>query len=131
MAQGAVRAEGAAHDVLVTHRTLNVGLFATALAMTAARARGEPGPLYLLAGLGAMAAMSWSAYLGGKMVYEHGVGVEAAGGVRRDASPEIVPGRIGHAARVAVADAAQAIADASRDLRAGQALPLFSTSPRS
>jgi len=127
VAQGAVRADGHARDMLVTHRTLNVGLFAAALVMTVVRARRRPGPLYLLAGVAAAAGMSYSAYLGGKMVYQHGVDIDAAGGVRDGASPEITASRIAHATRVAAADAAHALADAARDARDGRVAPVLGT----
>ena len=39
IAQQAVRAEGQAHDLLVTHRTLNAGLVALTTALAAARVR--------------------------------------------------------------------------------------------
>ncbi|MBY0397248.1 MAG: DUF2231 domain-containing protein, partial [Thermoleophilia bacterium] len=98
-AQGAVRAEGPAHDHLVTHRTLNMGLTALLVTLAADRVRRErPGPGYLAAGLAGIAAMAYSTYLGGRLVYGHGIGVEAAGGVRGDAAPEIRRGNLGRAA---------------------------------
>lgn len=81
VAQEAVAAKGASHDVLVTHRNLNLALvLATSLLAAARRKRGEPSLAYLACGMGGLLVMSYTAYLGGKMVYQHGVGVEAAGG---------------------------------------------------
>jgi len=100
MAQSQVQAEGKALEQLKTHRTLNLGLVIAATAMAAYRARTEkPGLGYLLAGLASLAVLNYSAYLGGSMVYQRGVGVEAADGVR--AQPP-VPELTTHTARDAV-----------------------------
>jgi uncharacterized membrane protein len=100
-AQAAVRAEGEAHDMLVTHRNLNTGLVALTSAMALARmGRERVGAFYWLLGLAGIATMGYTAYLGGKMVYSHRVGVEPHG-VNVDASPEIRPGSIGQAVRKA------------------------------
>lgn len=101
-AQEAVEARGHAHDMLSTHRTLNLTLVALTTAMSLVRARrDEPPAGYLLAGWAGLMAMSYSAYLGGKMVYDHGVGVRAAGGVRDARSPELHLGNVGQVGRTA------------------------------
>jgi len=83
LAQREVEADGDAHDLLVTHRTLNIGLTLTAGLLAAWRwRRRAPTPASLAIGALGLAAMGYSAYLGGKMVYEHGVGVRPAGGLR-------------------------------------------------
>lgn len=123
-AQGAVRTEGAAHDHLTTHRTLNVGLTALLALLASDRGRRErPSPGYLLAGLAGIATMAYSTYLGGKMVYGYGVGVEAAGGVREEATPEIRRGNLGQVARAAVSNAAHAVAHAARHAAEGEIAP--------
>lgn len=99
IAQGAVRAEGHAHDLLVTHRNLNAALIATTAAMAIYRqTRERPGIAYLLLGAAGLLGMTYTAYLGGKMVYAHGVGVEPHG-VDIEKSPELRPGELAHAAR--------------------------------
>jgi uncharacterized membrane protein len=124
LAQGAVRAEGRAHSLLTTHRTLNAGLFALTTAMAVMRSRREqPSPGYLLAGLAGTAALSYSAYLGGKMVYERGVGVAAAGGVRRGAAPEIRRGRLALAARKATEDITRGARMSVEDMAKGEIVP--------
>lgn len=124
VAQGAVQAEGRAHSLLTTHRTLNVGLFALTTAMSMWRSRREePSPGYLLAGLAGTAALAYSAYLGGKMVYERGVGVAAAGGVRRGAAPEIRPGKLVHAARKATEDMTRGARMSIEDMAKGEIVP--------
>ena len=91
-AQEEVVAEGEAHDALVTHRSLNAGFIAAAVGMAFRRRRRErPGGAYLAVGLSATVALLYSAYLGGRMVYELGVGVKAAGGIHEERASEIGP----------------------------------------
>lgn len=130
VAQESVKHEGKAHDLLVTHRNLNLGLIAASLAMALLRQRRQkPGAGYLLAGLAAMGAMSYSAYLGGKMVYEHGVGVRPAGGLDEARSRELAPGRLREAARQSGGLAAQGARRAAAELRRGELAPAL-RSPR-
>ena len=110
-AQEEVRAEGEAHDMLVTHRNLNVGLLLMSAGLAVVRAGQErPGPGYLLAGLAGAALMTYSGYLGGKMVYRHGVGVGAAERYDPERSPRIERGHLGEAARIAATDVASGAA---------------------
>lgn len=111
MAQTEVNAEGDAMDLLKTHRTLNLGLVAIAGAMAARRMRSEkPSAAYLGLGLAGVAAMAYSAYLGGEMVYHHGVGVEAADGVRSTPEvPELSRRRAARALRTAATDMVKGI----------------------
>jgi hypothetical protein len=112
-AEAAVRAKGEAHEMLIRHRNLNTGLVALTGAMALARfGRERVGAIYWLIGLAGVATMGYTAYLGGKMVYSHRVGVEPEG-VDIDASPEIRRGEFGRAAR----QAAENIADAGRRSR--------------
>lgn len=123
-AQEAVRAEGEAHEMLVTHRNLNVGLLLMSAGLAVLRAGQErPGPGYLLAGLAGAALMTYSGYLGGKMVYRHGVGVGAAGGYDPERSPRIESGHYGEAARIAAADMARGVAHAAREAAHGELAP--------
>jgi hypothetical protein len=69
--------------MLVTHRNVNltvVGL--TTLLATWRWRQRAPSPGYLALGLAGVGLLGYSAYLGTKMVYAHGVGVDAAGGIR-------------------------------------------------
>lgn len=89
-AERAVQVPPAARPVLTTHRNLNLALVGLAAALAVVRSRRErPGVGYLAAGLAGVAAMGYTAWLGGHMVYRHGVGVEPAGGVRSPPSPEV------------------------------------------
>ena len=124
VAQEAVKAEGRAHDLLATHRNMNIGLIGLSLAMAAARGRREkPGAGYLLAGLGAVAAMNYTAYLGGKMVYDHGVGVRPAGGLDDTRSPELTLGTARRALRASGENAARGARHAAGEIGRGELAP--------
>lgn len=89
-------------QMLDTHRNINVAVASLTTAMSIYRfGRDRPGPLYLTTSFGALAAVSYSAYLGAKMVYHHGVGVEASDGVDIDKSIEIRPDTFGDAVMAA------------------------------
>ena len=90
VAQEEVETDEASHDLLATHRTLNLGVLAATVAMALHRAgRERPGAGYLALGLTAVGVTLYSAYLGGRMVYAHGVGVEPAGGLEEDHAPPV------------------------------------------
>lgn len=83
VAQHEVQADGPARDMLVTHRNLNLTVVGLATALAAWRWRSRrPSPAYLALGLAGVGLVGYSAFLGTKMVYAHGVGVDAAGGIR-------------------------------------------------
>ncbi|HZF68544.1 MAG TPA: DUF2231 domain-containing protein [Gemmatirosa sp.] len=118
------KAEGKAADLLVTHRNMNLALTAVSTLMAAYRMRQRrAGAGYLALGLAGLAGMSYSAYLGGKMVYEHGIGVKPADGLRDGDSPEVTPANLGEVARRAVDDVQQAIPPIVDDARAGRIVP--------
>lgn len=123
IAQDAVKTEGRAHDLLVTHRSLNAGLFAATTALALFRRRSAPNLGSLAVGLAGVALMNYSAYLGGKMVYAHGVGVEPAGGVDEARSPELKRGHWTEAASLAQDNAVHALRHSVEHLREGEALP--------
>lgn len=82
-----------ARGMLTSHRNLNLGLIAGSALMAWRRNKSEPGAGYLAAGIGSLAGLMWSAYLGGKLVYKHGAGVERANGVLDGESPEFRRGQ--------------------------------------
>lgn len=92
VAQKEVAVEGKAHDLLVTHRTLNLSL----VGLTTAMAFYRTGLGYLATGLLGLGVTVYSAYLGGEMVYTHGVGVAPAGGLREDHPPPQGSADVGH-----------------------------------
>lgn len=125
LAQGALRyPDETGRELLVTHRHVNAVVTAGTLALAALRwRRGEPSNSYLAAGAGILAALGYSASLGGKMVYEHGLGVKLAGGVIEERAPEIKPGQLGHAVKVAGADVAEATRQSVQALKDGEIAP--------
>lgn len=93
VSQQTVELDDETTDLLITHRNLNLGAIALTAAMAVARLRTRrPSLGYLAAGLAGMATVSYSAYLGGHMVYEHGVGVSEAGGLKEKMAPPLLPG---------------------------------------
>jgi uncharacterized membrane protein len=123
IAQEAVDIDDEAQPILQTHRTLNVAALGVVTAMAIARAsRKRPTTGYLLTGVAAIAVVSFSAYLGGKLVYSHGLGVEKARGIYAS-DPTILPRPERRAASTAVKDLAKGVAHAAQDVAHGELLP--------
>lgn len=129
VAQQEVNAEGVAGDLLVTHRNLNLSLTAIS-ALMAARRLGEEkaGAGYLALGLAGLGVLSYSAYLGGKMTYEHGMGVKPADGLSKGETPALSLGEAPSAAKRAWEDLKEATAVTVADLRAGRIAPALGES---
>jgi len=90
IAQEAVQTDEEGAAMLATHRTLNLGLIGAAAAMAIKRVgQRKPHPAYLAVGAMGIVAMIYSAYLGGQMVYDKGVGVRTAGGLREEDAPPL------------------------------------------
>lgn len=124
VAQTETRQEGRARDYLVTHRNLNAAFMTLATELVRRRLfKRRPSLGYLATGYVTLATMVYATYFGGKMVYEHGVGVRAADGIRPGHAPEIVPGRGRAVARHAMADARQGAFDAVEQLARGEIAP--------
>ncbi len=116
--------EGAAHDMLTTHRNLNAAATVTTLAMASWRSRHDrPGPVYLTAGVAAVALLGYSAYLGGRMVYAHGVAVEPAGGVSRPGAPTMRVGRLRAFAAAALVDLFNGVRHMAQEVSSGRIAP--------
>lgn len=123
--------EGAAHDMLTTHRTLNATATATTLAMASWRSRHDrPGALYLATGLAAVGVLGYSAYLGGKMVYAHGVAVQPAGGVSRKGAPTLRRGRLLAFAAAALVDLFHGVRHMAHEVSNGKLVPHLTNSRR-
>lgn len=98
VAQQEVDGSEHAFDMMITHRNLNLVAGTLVGGMAAWRwGRDRAGAGYLAAGVAGLGAMFLSAYLGGEMVYSHGLGVEAAGGTQPDVPP-LSPSEAGRAA---------------------------------
>jgi uncharacterized membrane protein len=124
IAQEASRFDRQGRQLLVTHRTLNLGLIGLTgwLALRRAR-RDRPSLAYLMAGAAGIGVMTYSAYLGGHMVYEHGVGVKKARGLRRREAPELRPKEAARAVRVTGRHVARGVRNTARDLARGELVP--------
>ena len=115
-----------AYEMLVTHRNMNLTLVGASAGMAMWRWREpEASPGYLALGLAALGAVGYSAYLGGKMVYKHGLGVEAADGLYEEEHPvpEITRETAGEALRYAARDVAAGAKHAAQQLADGQVAP--------
>lgn len=102
IAQEEVNVSGNTMDMLITHRNLNLAAVGaiTALAFQRARVK-EPSIGYLLGGFAALGVMVYSGYIGGELVYRHGVGVEPAGGLWEGGGPELTLKNTGEVVRTA------------------------------
>ena len=113
-----------AHDLLVSHRTLNLGLtLATGLLAAWRWRRRAPTAASLAIAATGLGVMGYSAYLGGKMVYEHGVGVRRAGGLKPGRGKELWMGQLAEAAEDARHDLPDAMQRTADDIAAGDLLP--------
>ena len=82
----------------------------------------DVGPGYLLAGGAAFGLMAYSAWLGGEMVYSHGIGVKEAGKVRDDV-PELSADGAGRATARAARDAVSGAGTAIEETAEGEVAP--------
>lgn len=74
-----------ARDMMFLHGIGNVGLVLAALGVATWRSRNRACLTSAIAGLVAAGAASYTAYLGGELVYSHGAGVKALGGAAAEA----------------------------------------------
>lgn len=122
IAQEEVSLDEEGEQVLRTHRTLNVGLLGALTTMAVVRSsRKRPSAGYLLVGFSVLAVTFFSAYLGGKLVYDHGAGVKRVGVGARD--QEITPRNTVRAATQAAKDLGRGVKHAAEDARHGDFLP--------
>lgn len=119
-----VNVEGASRDKLMTHRNLNAVVTTIATGMAIWRARhAEPTAGYFGAGIIGMAILAYTAYLGGELVYESGVGVAPAHGVYRPNAPTLRADHMGEAVGAAATDLAHGVQHMAQELREGYFVP--------
>ncbi|HET8656061.1 MAG TPA: DUF2231 domain-containing protein [Longimicrobiaceae bacterium] len=124
IAQESVKTDERSDPVLTTHRNLNAALVVTTAAMAAKRARrSRPGLGYLLMGAAGTATMAYSAYLGGHMVYELGVGVSPADGVIEELAPQITADELGEVASISAENLRKSLQHTADYLMRGQVVP--------
>jgi uncharacterized membrane protein len=128
IAQETVQGSEEASKMLVTHRTLNVAaLGVTALMALRRVGQKQPGAGYLAMGFATLGVVTYSAYLGSKMVYAKGMGVEKADGLRPGSAPELRLKNAGEVARVAAGHLRDGIKHAIEDASDGEFLPMVQT----
>lgn len=124
IAQESVKTDEHSGPILDTHRNLNLGLLGLSALMARKRARtSRPGLGYLALGAVGAATMTYSAYLGGHMVYEHGVGVSPANGLLEDRAPKLTPDNAGEAIRLSGEHVRKGVQHAVENLRSGPIVP--------
>ncbi len=119
-----VNVEGVSHDMLVTHRNLNFVATVVATSMAVWRAEHErPNAIYLGVGVVGAGVLAYTAYLGGKLVYDIGVGVEPAHGVYRTDAPTLRAGQVGAFFETALSDLLHGVQHMVQEVRKGQLVP--------
>lgn len=124
IAQEEVDTRGAA-DLLETHRNLNVSVVGLTAGLWAARLRADrpAGAAFFAAGLLGVATVCYTGYLGSKMVYDHGVGVAAAGGLREGGAPEVTRQSLGEVTRRVTRDLQDGARHVAEDVGSGRLAP--------
>ncbi len=123
-----VNVEGASQDMLMTHRNLNFVATVVATSMAVWRAKRErPNAVYLGAGLAGVSVLAYTAYLGGKLVYDVGVGVEPAHGVYRTDAPTLRTGQVGAFLTTALTDLLHGVQHMIQEVGKGQFVPTIMT----
>jgi uncharacterized membrane protein len=119
-----VNVEGESRDMLITHRNLNLIATVAATAMAIWRSiHRRPSALYLGAGAAGIGIVAYTAYLGGKLVYDTGVGVEPAHGVYRADAPALRAGQVRAFVKTAGTDLVHGVQHMAQEVRKGQVVP--------
>jgi len=126
-----VNVEGALQDMLITHRNLN--FIATVVASSMALWRvnhRKPSAAYLGVGARGVGVLAYTAYLGGKLVYGVGVGVEPAHGVYRSDAPALKSGQVGSFVKTAGTDLVHGVQHMIQEVAKGRLIPTIMASLR-
>jgi uncharacterized membrane protein len=124
IAQEEVNVSGKSMDMLITHRTLNLVAVAGAGAMAVWRAKEKQASVgYLLGGVAACATVFYSAYLGGMLVYHHGVGVGPAQGLWQGGGPELTLDNTGRVTSRATRDLGMGLTHLAKETAQGKIVP--------
>ena len=126
-----VNVKGASQDMLITHRNLNfiATVVATGMAIWRVNHR-KPTAAYLGIGAAGVGILAYTAYLGGKLVYDVGVGVQPAHGVYRSDAPTLRSGQVGAFVKSAGADLVHGVQHMVEEVGKGLLIPTIMTSLR-
>ena len=126
-----VNVKGASQDMLITHRNLNfiATVVATGMAIWRVNHR-KPTAAYLGIGAAGVGILAYTAYLGGKLVYDVGVGVQPAHGVYRSEAPTLRSGQVGAFVKSAGADLVHGVQHMVEEVGKGLLIPTIMTSLR-
>jgi len=129
VAQEEVNVTGRTRDMLITHRNLNLAAVGVIGAMAVRRARvEEPSIPYLLGGVAALGVVLFSAYIGGELVYRHGVGVEPADGLWEGGGPELKFRNTGEVVRSAGKGLGMGFVHLGKEMAQGKIVPTLTGS---
>lgn len=126
-----VNVEGASQDMLITHRNLN--FIATVVAGSMALWRinhRKPNAAYFGVGAAGGGILAYTAYLGGKLVYNVGVGVEPAHGVYRSDAPALKSGQVRSFVKTAGTDLVHGVQHMIQEVAKGRLIPTIIASLR-
>ncbi len=119
-----VNVKGETQDMLMTHRNLNFVATVVAASMAVWRAQHKrPNAVYLCTGVAGVGVLAYTAYLGGKLVYDDGVGVEPAHGVYRTDAPALRPGQWGAFLAAAATDLWHGVQHMIQEVAKGNVVP--------
>jgi uncharacterized membrane protein len=126
-----VNVEGASQDMLITHRNLNfiATVVATSMALWRVNHR-KPNAAYLGVGAAGVGVLAYTAYLGGKLVYDVGVGVEPAHGVYRSDAPALKSGQVDSFLKTAGTDLVHGVQHMIQEVAKGRLVPTVMASLR-
>ena len=126
-----VNVKSVSQDMLITHRNLNfiATVIATGLAIWRVNHR-KPTAAYLGIGAASVGILAYTVYLGGKLVYNVGVGVEPAQGVYRSDAPALKSGQVGAFVKTAGTDLLHGVQHMVEEVGKGLLIPTIMTSLR-
>jgi uncharacterized membrane protein len=126
-----VNVKGRSQDMLITHRNLNFIATVVATGMAIWRINeGKPSAGYFVAGAAGICILAYTAYLGGKLVYSVGVGVDPAHGVYRADAPALKSGQIVSFIKTAATDLLHGVQHMVEEVAKGRLIPTIMGSPR-
>lgn len=131
IAQEEINSKGGTVDRLVTHHNLNAAATLVATGMAVWRARREaPNALYMATGAIGIGVVTYTAYLGGQLVYEAGAAVGPAHGVARPDAPTLRIRELPRFVKAAAADIVQGARHMAQELAEGRLVPALTNRAR-